>query len=116
MIKREVGPWCETIGHPCLKLITHTHTLFATTQHDEQLVGQYGFRNAMRARTYIENDATNVAWTALQVGVDAGLVMAILRKHPYSLLPVLLLNALGHSSYPGTGLRALDGLDIFGLG
>lgn len=86
------------------------------TNSPKQVIGQYGLRNAVQARTYIEDDATNVAWTWLQAGVDAGLVMAILRKHPYSLLPVLTLNAVGHSSYPGTGLKALDGLDIFGLG
>lgn len=80
------------------------------------MIGQYGMRNAVRARTYIEDDATNVAWTGLQAGLDAGLVMAILRKHPYSLFPVLMINAVGHSSYPGTGLKALDGLDIFALG
>jgi hypothetical protein len=80
------------------------------------LVGTYGLRHALSARTYIEDDATNVAWAWVQAGVDVALVTAIVRKHPYSLLPMVVVNCLGHSSYPGTGLKSLDGLDIFALG
>lgn len=80
------------------------------------LVGTYGLRNAARARTYIEDDAANVVWTWAMAGVDVAVVSAIVRKHPYSLLPMVMVNLLGHSSYPGTGLKSLDGLDIFALG
>lgn len=80
------------------------------------LVGTYGLRNAVKARTYIEDDATNVAWTWAMAGMDVAIVSAVVRKHPFSLLPMFLVNVLGHSSYPGTGLKSLDGLDIFVLG
>jgi len=80
------------------------------------IVGSYGMRNALSARTYIEEDAANVAWAWLQAALDVALVRTIVQKHPYSLLPMVMVNVMGHSSYPGTGLGRLDGLDIFALG
>jgi hypothetical protein len=46
-----------------------------------------------------------------QLLVDAGIASWIVRKHPYSLVPMLVVNWVGHNSYPGTGLKRCDGLD-----
>lgn len=70
--------------------------------------GTYGVRNWMKNRTYIEDDNAHMAWTWSQVIVDAGVITTIVRRHPYSLLPMLVVNMLGHNTYPGTGLHRLD--------
>lgn len=47
----------------------------------------------------------------MQVAVDATVLSSLIRRHPYALLPMVLVNWLGHNSYPGTGLKRCDGLD-----
>lgn len=79
--------------------------------------GNYGVRNWIKNHTYIEDDRTNALWTWGQAIVDVGVVTALLRKHPYSLLPVVLVNYLGLNSANGQGQKRLDGLDgLFSLG
>lgn len=74
------------------------------------LYGTYGLRNWVKARTHIEDERAHLAWAWSQVLLDSAVVGAILRRHPYSLVPMVLTNLLGHSAYPGTGLKRLDGM------
>ena len=91
---------------------THTHTP-THTKHTtgvgavilNVLYGSYGLRNYVKAHTYIEDDAANVAWTWGQAGLDVAVVTAVVRRHPFALLPFVAVNYLGHSSYPGTGKK-----------
>ena len=72
------------------------------------LYGNYGLRNWIKNRTYIEDEQSHMAWTWSQTILDAGMIAAIVKRHPYALVPMLVVNMLGHNTYPGTGLKRLD--------
>ncbi len=51
--------------------------------------GIYGLRNWQKQHTYIEDDTANAWWTAAQTALDVGIVTALVRRHPYALLPMV---------------------------
>jgi hypothetical protein len=75
--------------------------------------GTYGLRNWQKQHTYIEDDEANAVWTWGTAVVDVAVVTTIVRRHPYALLPMCVVNYLGFNSSPGTGMKRLDGMDSF---
>lgn len=75
--------------------------------------GTYGLRNWLKQNTYVEESESFAAWTWAQAVVDVGVVTAIVRRHPYALLPMVAVNYFGFNSSPGTGMKRLDGMDAF---
>ena len=75
------------------------------------LYGTYGMRNWLQKYIYIEDKHYNaLIHTGLGI-IDISCITSIVRQHPYSLLPFLVVNILGHNTTLGNGLKRLDGLD-----
>ena len=75
------------------------------------LYGTYGIRNWVQNKIYIEDKHYN-ALVHTGVGIiDIACITSIIRQHPYSFLPFLMVNILGHNTTLGNGLKRLDGLD-----
>ena len=75
--------------------------------------GTYGLRNWQKQHTYIEDDEANAVLTWGTAVVDVAVITTIVRRHPYALLPMCVVNYLGFNTSPGTGMKRLDGMDSF---